>query len=215
MVKSPRTGRSWWPQLLNELAARTSALPVSRATGRDRHGVESRIRGLLSGNRLAAKGLRLHRDVCLKGSERISLGQNVTLYGGVYLDASGEKGRIDIGSRTHIDRNSILYGQGGISVGPRCAIAAGVIIYSQSNQFKASSTAPVIDQPLRYAPVAIGEDVWIGAGAIVLPGVTIADHSVIGAGAVVNRDVDEWAIVGGVPARVLGTRRPAALPSDD
>ena len=53
----------------------------------------------------------------------------------------------------------------------------------------------------------IGRDVWIAAGAGVTDGVTIGDHAVIGMGAVVTRDVPEWAIVGGVPARVIGDRR--------
>ena len=59
-----------------------------------------------------------------------------------------------------------------------------------------------------YKEVAIGDDVWIGAGAIILPGVKVGDHAVIGAGALVREDVSAWAIVGGLPAKVLGDRRP-------
>jgi acetyltransferase-like isoleucine patch superfamily enzyme len=57
------------------------------------------------------------------------------------------------------------------------------------------------------SPVEIGEDVWIGAHAVVLPGVRIGSGAVVGAGAVVNRDVPPNTIVGGVPARVIGDRR--------
>jgi len=55
-------------------------------------------------------------------------------------------------------------------------------------------------------PVSIGNDVWIGIRVTILPGVTIGDHSVIGAGAVVTKDVPEYAIVGGSPARILRMR---------
>ena len=55
-------------------------------------------------------------------------------------------------------------------------------------------------------PVIIGDDVWIGGRVIILPGVTIGSHSIIAAGAVVTKDVPEWAIVGGTPAKVLKFR---------
>lgn len=63
----------------------------------------------------------------------------------------------------------------------------------------------------RSHQVRIGHDVWIGHGATVLPGVTIGDGAVIGAGAVVSRDVEPYTIVGGVPARVIRPRFPAAI----
>ncbi len=56
-------------------------------------------------------------------------------------------------------------------------------------------------------PIRVGNDVWLGTRVIVMPGVTIGDHSIVGAGAVVTRDVPAWAIVGGVPARVLKMRK--------
>jgi maltose O-acetyltransferase len=131
----------------------------------------------------------------------------VTLYGSTYLNANGEEGRILIGARTHIDRNCVLQGQGGLEIGVGCAIAAGVIIYTQTNQYRWDARAPVLDQPVQYAPVKIGDHVWIGAGAIILPGVRVADHAVIGAGSVVKQDVPAGAIVAGVPSREISERR--------
>jgi acetyltransferase-like isoleucine patch superfamily enzyme len=55
--------------------------------------------------------------------------------------------------------------------------------------------------------IRIGEDVWLGAGSGVTDGVSIGSHAVVGMGSVVTRDVPEWAVVAGVPARVLGDRR--------
>lgn len=66
---------------------------------------------------------------------------------------------------------------------------------------------PLIQQGyLERKPVLIGNDVWIGARSILLPGVTIGDHAIIGAGAVVTKNVDPWDIVGGVPAKIIRSR---------
>ena len=64
----------------------------------------------------------------------------------------------------------------------------------------------VFDQPEQERDVHVGVDAWIGANCVILPGVTIGDGAVVAAGAVVNADVEAFAVVGGVPARRLGTR---------
>ena len=65
----------------------------------------------------------------------------------------------------------------------------------------------IVRQPWSRGDVSIGDDVWIGAGAVILPGVWIGRGAVVAAGAVVRQDVEEYAIVAGVPARVIGSRR--------
>ena len=105
---------------------------------------------------------------------------------------------------------AVLYGQGGIQIGAGCAISGGVLIYSQTNQYQAAPETPIIEQGTLYQAVVIGDDVWVGAGAVILPGVTVADHAIVGAGAVVTRDVEPWAIVEGTPARQVGDRRRTA-----
>jgi acetyltransferase-like isoleucine patch superfamily enzyme len=182
---------------------------VSRATGREPSGVEARLRGL--GARVAERGagLRVGRNVQIVGPENVRLGREVSLHGNAYLNAAGPRGSLTIGDRTHVDQFCVLYGQGGLRIGRGCAIAAGVVIYSQSNQIGDDPEAPIVDQPVLYAPVGVGDDVWIGARAVILPGVTVGDHAVIGAGAVVRKDVPAWAVVAGVPARVIRDRREA------
>jgi acetyltransferase-like isoleucine patch superfamily enzyme len=137
---------------------------------------------------------------------RIRVGDDVALYGNSHLDACGPKGSIEIGNETHVDHFCVLYGQGGLRIGQSCAIAAGVIIYTQTNQYAANPAEDVIRQPVVYAPVEIGDDVWIGARAVILPGVRIGSHAVIAAGAVVREDVEPWMIVAGVPARPMKRR---------
>lgn len=63
------------------------------------------------------------------------------------------------------------------------------------------------DQSARVAKVTIGNDVWIGMRSIIMPGVKIGNGAVIGAGAVVTKDVPDYAVVGGIPARVIRFRK--------
>jgi acetyltransferase-like isoleucine patch superfamily enzyme len=186
---------------------RIAAALVAAATGRERSGVESALRGLLYRPVFSAPNLRVGPGVRFVGRKNIRLGADVTFFGNAYVNATGERGYVEIGDRTHVDQFCVLYGQGGLAIGSKCAVASGVMIYSQSNQYASDPPADVIDQPVVYAPVRIGDDVWIGAGAVVLPGVTVGDHAVIAAGAVVRNDVAPWTVVGGVPARLIGDRR--------
>lgn len=65
---------------------------------------------------------------------------------------------------------------------------------------------PISAQGVECAPTEIGDDVWIGANAVVLAGVRVASGTVVAAGAVVASDTEAWSIVGGIPARPIGTR---------
>ena len=102
--------------------------------------------------------------------------------------------RIDIGEYTHIRAS------GGVTIGDRVLIAAGAVISSREHPAALPRFGVTAD-----APVVIEDDVWIGAGAIVLPGVTIGRGAIVGAGAVVTAAVAPLTIVGGVPARPIGT----------
>lgn len=78
---------------------------------------------------------------------------------------------------------------------------------SHNHEFSDTST-PMIQQGFtEERPVYIGNDVWIGDRVIILPGVHIGDHSVIGAGAVVTKDVSEWVVAAGNPAKVVKMRK--------
>jgi acetyltransferase-like isoleucine patch superfamily enzyme len=82
----------------------------------------------------------------------------------------------------------------------------GPFCYITDHDHGRDGRTPINQQPLQSRPVRIGRDTWLGAGVIVLKGVTIGDGAVIGAGAVVTRDVPPKAVVAGIPARRLGER---------
>ena len=96
-------------------------------------------------------------------------------------------------------------GQRGIVIGAGTRIATRASMFAFDHGLDPERT--IREQPVRSRGIRVGLDVWIGAGATITDGVIVADHAVIGAGAVVTRDVPAFAIVGGVPARVIGDRR--------
>jgi hypothetical protein len=94
-----------------------------------------------------------------------------------------------------------------LTIGKYCSIASGVSIELDSiHHAKARSLCGFKDVRYSRGDVTIGNDVWIGCRAVVLSGVKIGDSSVIGAGAVVTKDVPPFNVVGGVPAKMIGDR---------
>ncbi len=96
-------------------------------------------------------------------------------------------------------------GSRGVIVGAGTRIGAQAKLYAFNHGF--APQLPVYEQPVTSEGIVIGRDVWIGAGAGITDGVAIGDHAVIGMGAVVTREVPAYAVVAGVPARVIGDRR--------
>jgi acetyltransferase-like isoleucine patch superfamily enzyme len=92
-----------------------------------------------------------------------------------------------------------------VKIGARVAMSPNVVIVAQSgpNNSNLRDLDYVKDHLMVEAPVVIEDDVWVGANAVVLPGVTIGKMSVVGAGAVVSRTVPPFSVVAGVPARVI------------
>lgn len=102
-------------------------------------------------------------------------------------------------------RASLDGGAGGIRIGAGSRIATGATLYAFDHGL--APDRPVREQPVTSRGITLGVDVWVGANAGITDGVTVGDHAVVAMGAVVTRDVPAWAVVGGVPARVLGDRR--------
>jgi acetyltransferase-like isoleucine patch superfamily enzyme len=81
-------------------------------------------------------------------------------------------------------------------------LAQGITVTALNHNFKDTSKR-IDEQGISTKSIIIGDDVWIGANAVILPGVTIGNHCVIAAGAVVTKDVPDNTLVGGVPAKVI------------
>ena len=110
----------------------------------------------------------------------------------------------DCGKNIHLGRGVFVNAgckfqdQGGIYLGNRVLVGQNVVLATLNHGMDPAHRAD-----LHPAPIRIGDDVWIGANATVLPGVIIGDGAVVAAGAVVTRDVPAMTVVGGVPARVI------------
>lgn len=113
-------------------------------------------------------------------------------------------GGISIGSGSGLGVNCSVHGP--ITIGDNVMMGPDVTILTQTHNIERTDI-PMGQQGMRVAEVVIGNDVWIGMRVIIMPGVKVGDGVVIGAGAVVTKDVPAFAIVGGVPAKVIKYRK--------
>ena len=115
-------------------------------------------------------------------------------------------GPINLGDEVAINHGcSLDGGRAGITIGSQTRIANNVTIYAFNHGM--APNAAIYQQAVSSKGIIIGQDVWIGAQAGIVDGVTIGSHAVIGMGAIVTKDVPEFAIVAGNPAKVIGDRR--------
>ena len=120
---------------------------------------------------------------------------------------------ISIGDDCHFNFVCYLSCFGGLEIGNHCLLAPGVKVITGGHNFD-DLTVPIIQQGTNRGRVVIEDNVWIGTGAIILPGVSIGSGSVVAAGAVVARSVARDSVVAGVPAAVIrmrGQRAKAAI----
>jgi acetyltransferase-like isoleucine patch superfamily enzyme len=136
----------------------------------------------------------------------ITIERNVSLDDGMVLLCSGvpREAKISIGEGTYINRYTMIDAHREIKIGRNCMIGPHCYI-TDANHGKGAGVL-VKHQSMEMRPVIIEDDVWLGAGVIVLPGVRLGRACVIGAGAVVTTDVPPEAVYAGVPAARIGSR---------
>ena len=131
------------------------------------------------------------------------IGDNVSINPNIYIF---NPENLSIGNNVSIHPMCYIQASGGIKIGNDVSIAHGVTLLSESHRFS-NLNIPIKDQGLDYKETIIQSNVWIGAKASILAGVTVKSGSIIGAGAVVTKEVEEYSIVGGVPAKVIKSRK--------
>ncbi|MFZ1289728.1 MAG: acyltransferase [Melioribacteraceae bacterium] len=176
------------------------------------------------------KGCIFGRNIVFRHPAKIKLGDNVILDDNLLIDAKGtDNDGIVLNNEVFIGRNSILSCKGGdIILDERANLGANCYIFS-SNRVKIGKDVIVaaytyfvgggnyslekLDVPINQqydfegkGGVEIGDNVWVGAHCVILDGVKVGNGSVIAAGAIVSKEVNEMSIVGGVPAKVLKSR---------
>ncbi|HSM96186.1 MAG TPA: acyltransferase [Rhizomicrobium sp.] len=165
--------------------------------------------GALSGVAVGRGAIIMHgAKVSRELGGTIRIGDRSTIHPGAMLLAYG--GFIRLGVNCSVNPYSILYGHGGLMVGDNVRIAAHCVVIP-ANHGTALGGGPIASQPISKRGIRIGSDVWLGAGVRVLDGAVIGDGCVVAAGAVVRGDLESCGIYGGVPARLLGWRKPKAI----
>jgi acetyltransferase-like isoleucine patch superfamily enzyme len=173
-------------------------------------GLAALVRGRLRARLLSLRGARVGAKTFLGARcmvERpggVALGERVVLEAEVYLKLVDDAAALQIGSHTFLGRGVELDVAGRVRIGEHTLIAPRCFITDHAH-----GTAPglrIDQQPCAMREVLIGSDVWLGAGSMVLPGVSIGDGAVVGAGSVVTGDVAPMTVVAGAPARFLRNR---------
>ena len=148
--------------------------------------------------------LEKHCRLCANGKDAlIQIGEYTTIYPYALLKTNG--GTIRIGEGCSVNDYCVLDGVGGITIGDDVHIAAHVVIVASEHDYAKLGRAD-FSLDMTGKGIVIENSVWIGAGAVILDGVRIATGSVIGAGAVVTKDIAPNSIAVGVPARVIRNR---------
>lgn len=132
----------------------------------------------------------------------MKIGQGSTIHTGARFY---EPKNIVIGNDTIVGERAVLDGRSELIIGNHVDIASEVMIYNSEHNIEAEHFASV--ESVVKAPVSIEDYVFIGPRVIILPGIKIGKGAIIGAGAVVTKEIPPFAIVGGVPAKIIGERR--------
>lgn len=197
-------------------------------------GGPARLRGMLRSWRLGACAGRLFvgRHVRISFPRHLRVGYNVVLADDVYINAFSRKGFVlgdnvrirehvwmlgtavltepgvglAIGDNVYVGPYCVLGAGGGLAIGRDVTIGAHVDILAEDHRFD-DPEVPINQQGVTRTGVSIGDDCWIGNRVTILDGVTVGRGSVIGASSVVTRDLPEYSVAVGSPARVIRDRR--------
>lgn len=182
--------------------------PQSQLRKHLKYSLINRFRAWYQSLRLGQLGqsVFIDRNVSLlRFPKNIFIGDRAVLKAGAHICACNENATIRIGDRTTVGFYTFIYASEAIAIGKDCLIAPFVYIVDSDHSI--AMDRPINQQANQVSGVCIEDDVWIATGAKILKGVTIGKGAVIAAGAVVKEDVAPYSIVGGIPAKVIGSRK--------
>ena len=150
-------------------------------------------------------GVGIGRNATLRANTEvnpgIALGRGVNINDSVVINAN--RGFVTLGERSWLGPFCFVCGNGGVTIGRNVLVAGHTSINTVSHSIERCDI-PINDQPVLTGPVVIEDDCWIALNAVILQGVTLGRGCIVGAGAVVTKDVPDHALVVGAPARRVG-----------
>ena len=158
----------------------------------------------------SGKNVKVSKDVRIYGTGKIIIGDNVRIDAFCIL-ATGDDGYIDLGSHIHIASDVALYGGGGISIGNFCTISSKCTLYSASDDYSGEYLiGPQISEEflkVEKRPIILYKYSAIGAHSLVLPGTILREGAVLGSMSLATRELQEWKIYAGIPAKFIKDRK--------
>lgn len=144
--------------------------------------------------------LKAHSQIKTSKDSKIVFGDNTMICSYTTLEAAG--GFIKLGKNIIVGEYSTIQGQGGVIIEDNVLLASHVHIIPNNHEYH-DVNVPIKYQPNNAKQITIKEDTWIGINVVILTGVTIGKHCIIGSGSIVKNDIPDYSIAVGVPARVV------------
>lgn len=143
----------------------------------------------------------IEKSVTIKYEDTISFGEHVTLQSGAYLYGSRTGQEVRLGHHVVIAASAMILGEGGVSIGDYTHVGPGAVLTSQYGD----AAGPMITAAptIKTAPIRVGRGSWIGSGAVLMPGATLGERSVVAPGSVVYGRFGDGVTLSGNPARPM------------
>ena len=152
------------------------------------------------------KGIYIEKNVkFLRYKKQIILGNNLIIKEGCRLCCTNPNANLTVGNNSSIGHHTFIFCSQTIVIGNDCLIAPFCYLLDSNHEFRKKKK--INEQGLNTQEIIIDDDVWLGKGVTVLPGVKIGKGSVIGANSLVNKNIPSYKLAAGNPIKILGSRK--------